>query len=78
MKDGTRLKCDDFLQNYQVNITIVEMKSEEKERDNAEVFEIIGDRSKLVPKEEHNKSGMNGKESGPSSAMSKGKFSLYL
>jgi ubiquitin-like 1-activating enzyme E1 B len=52
IKEGTRLKCDDFLQNYNLNITIYEMKTDENDRDKAgELFEIVGDRSKLVPTE---------------------------
>jgi len=75
VKEGTRLKCDDFLQNYQLNITVVEMVVVESEREKTEMFQIIGDRSKLAPKEA-NGVVMNGNEAGagPSSAMKKSKF----
>jgi len=71
------LKCDDFLQNYQINITIAEMKVEEgKDREKSGVlYEIIGDRSKLNPQEDevvanNGKSGdaTNGGGEGPSTS----------
>jgi len=78
IKEGTRLKCDDFLQNYNLNITIVEMNTEELEREKAtEMFEIVGDLSQLNPKEEEkvngnaNGNGSNGNGQGPSSSKRK-------
>ncbi|CAL8069551.1 unnamed protein product [Orchesella dallaii] len=61
--NGTRLRCDDFLQNYNLVINIVIMSEEEaKDRDKSvECFELVGDRSLLVPKEEDQ--ATNGKES---------------
>lgn len=55
IKDGTRLKCDDFLQNYQINITVAAMVDEEDEKDREKsgiLFEIIGDRTQLNAKEQ--------------------------
>ncbi|XP_076469784.1 SUMO-activating enzyme subunit 2-like [Babylonia areolata] len=48
IKNGTRLKCDDFLQVYSLVITIshIEKLSDDKE------FEVVGDLSELQPKEE--------------------------
>jgi len=68
IKDGCRLKCDDFLQNYNLNITILEMKSEEQnEREKTVGFEIIGDRTKLNPKEEES-AATNGAGDQPSTS----------
>lgn len=81
IKEGSRLKCDDFLQNYEINITITEMGEEEgKLRDNSGVFfEIIGDRSQLNPKEEITSSSDNKDEASTSAAASKkGFFNLSL
>jgi ubiquitin-like 1-activating enzyme E1 B len=51
--EGSRLKCDDFLQNYKLNITIAALKVNEENRDKiGEIYEIIGDRSQLNPQEE--------------------------
>jgi ubiquitin-like 1-activating enzyme E1 B len=55
IENGTRLVCDDFLQNYQITITIVQMKEEDKEnlRNKEEtVFEVVGDLTQLNPKAE--------------------------
>ncbi|CAH1779387.1 unnamed protein product, partial [Owenia fusiformis] len=43
---GTRLKCDDFLQEYKLNITILH----EEELDDQKEFEVIGDLDELQPK----------------------------
>ncbi|ODM91116.1 SUMO-activating enzyme subunit 2 [Orchesella cincta] len=61
--NGTRLRCDDFLQNYNLVINIVIMSEEEsKDRDKSvECFELVGDRSQLGPKDEE--PSTNGKES---------------
>jgi hypothetical protein len=60
------------LQNYQINITVAAMLEEEaKEREKSGVvFEIIGDRSKLNPKEEVPDSGKDGPSTSASSLKS--------
>jgi len=46
VRDGTRLKCDDFLQNYQLILTVLAMTPEDEAED---LFEIVGDKSHLNP-----------------------------
>ncbi|XP_012940030.1 SUMO-activating enzyme subunit 2 [Aplysia californica] len=53
---NTRLKCDDFLQNYSliVNVAHVEKLDDEKE------FEVVGDLSEFCPKEDGEGASDNG------------------
>ncbi|KAB7507024.1 SUMO-activating enzyme subunit 2 [Armadillidium nasatum] len=55
--DGTRLSCDDFLQNYNLLVTILHSKEVEGE------FKIVGDHEKLKKEQEEafNKKEQNGK-----------------
>ncbi|KAL8570498.1 E1 ubiquitin-activating protein uba2 [Nucella lapillus] len=48
IRNGTRLKCDDFLQVYSLVITISHVEKLEEEKE----FEVVGDLSELQPKEE--------------------------
>ncbi|CAL1542022.1 unnamed protein product [Lymnaea stagnalis] len=50
ISNGTRLKCDDFLQNYSLNINIVHVDKLDKEKE----FEVVGDMSQFQPKEDEN------------------------
>lgn len=45
--DGSRLKCDDFLQNYQLILNIIGCERLEEEAE----FEIVGSISELVPQQ---------------------------
>merc|ERR1719244_800728 len=56
IRDGTILKCDDFLQDYKLDLTI--LHSEEMS-EGAE-FEIVGDASSLGAKEEQEEEKSNG------------------
>ncbi|KAK7483029.1 hypothetical protein BaRGS_00025692 [Batillaria attramentaria] len=68
IRNGTRLKCDDFLQVYSLIITIVQTEKLEEEKE----FEVVGDLSELQPKEEtqtnRSKDQANGSKAGPSHA----------
>lgn len=75
IKEGTRLKCDDFQQNYQLNIIIIE---EDMSRDRGdELFEIIGDIAKLKPKEESTSTNGSGTQPGPSKLIKGGLLRLF-
>ncbi|KAK7114229.1 hypothetical protein V1264_000319 [Littorina saxatilis] len=48
IRNGTRLKCDDFLQVYSLVVTIAHVEKLEEEKE----FEVVGDLSELQPQEE--------------------------
>ncbi|XP_025076344.1 SUMO-activating enzyme subunit 2-like isoform X2 [Pomacea canaliculata] len=51
VRSGTRLKCDDFLQVYSLNIIVAHVEKLEGEKD----FEVVGDLSELQPQQEKQK-----------------------
>lgn len=58
--DGTILKADDFLQNYELTVTIVHKDAGREEA----LFEVIADPDTLKPQEEEAKKEENGKKDG--------------
>ncbi|KAK6184729.1 hypothetical protein SNE40_007138 [Patella caerulea] len=64
--NGSRLKCDDFLQNYNLNITIAHVEKLEDEKD----FMVVGDMAELQAKLEENSKK---KEEGTGAALEKSK-----
>ncbi|CAD5110934.1 DgyrCDS291 [Dimorphilus gyrociliatus] len=61
IKNGSQLKCDDFLQRYEVTIVIAEASKEDLPED--QEFEVVGDIEQLKSKKDdvQNENGKNGK-----------------
>ncbi|XP_069112251.1 SUMO-activating enzyme subunit 2-like [Argopecten irradians] len=58
INNGSRLKCDDFLQNYSLVLNVVHREKLDEEKE----FEIVGDMSELQAKEEEKKADNENKE----------------
>ncbi|ESO98215.1 hypothetical protein LOTGIDRAFT_178117 [Lottia gigantea] len=70
--NGSRLKCDDFLQNYNLNITIAHVEKLEDEKE----FMVVGDMAELQAKLDENSKKKEGESSGatPGNTSSKGRI----
>lgn len=54
--DGVLLKCDDFFQNYELNIIIIHIDAQRED----DLFEVIADKNQLKPKDEEAQNQANG------------------
>uniref|UniRef100_A0A1A9ZX08 SUMO-activating enzyme subunit n=1 Tax=Glossina pallidipes TaxID=7398 RepID=A0A1A9ZX08_GLOPL len=62
--DGVILKCDDFFQNYELNIIIIHTDAEHE----CSLFEVVADKDQLKPKGEHVPSKKESIADGPSTS----------